>query len=69
MTRTFYNDRIRKTQNHGKPLHKDPCAAFVAGVDLKASADATWGQKSGPRSKWQKARVRTPASLEADLHS
>ena len=47
MTRTFYNERIRKTQSHGKP--KDPCEAHINGVDLKASADAVWVRKSEPR--------------------
>jgi hypothetical protein len=37
MTRHFHHARIRK--------YKDPNAAFIAGVNLKASADATWARK------------------------
>ena len=44
--RTFHHDRIRK--NH-LGIHKDPCAAFNAGVDLKASADETWARKNGSK--------------------
>jgi hypothetical protein len=44
MTRAFHHSRIRK--NRSGITHKDPCAAFVAGVDLKESADATWARKN-----------------------
>jgi hypothetical protein len=44
MTRQFHHSRIRK--NH-LGIHKDPHAAFIAGVDLRASADATWARRNG----------------------
>jgi AAA domain/Helix-turn-helix domain of resolvase len=46
MTRQFHFSRISK--NH-LGIHKDPNAAFNAGVDLKASADATWARKNGSK--------------------
>lgn len=47
MTRQFYNERIRRMQGHGKPIHKDQCEAYNNGVDLRAQIDATWAQKDG----------------------
>jgi hypothetical protein len=46
MTRQFHYSRISK--NH-LGIHKDPCAAFNAGVDLRASADAAHTKKYGPK--------------------
>jgi hypothetical protein len=46
MTRQFHFSRISK--NH-LGIHKDPCAAFNAGVDLRASADAAHTKKYGPK--------------------
>jgi hypothetical protein len=47
MTRQFQHSRIRK--NH-LGIHKDPCAAFNAGVNLRESADVTNAKKYGPKS-------------------
>jgi putative DNA primase/helicase len=39
-----YNQRIRRTQSK----YKDPCEAFVNGVDLKQQADEAHARKYGP---------------------
>ena len=67
MTRTFYNDRIRKTQTTASRSTKIPaqpsCRRHLS------PRRRYLGTKERAASKWQKHRVRTPASLEADLHS
>lgn len=66
MTRPFHYSRTRKN-NLG--IHKDPCAAYVAGVNLREQADATNAKKYGPNAepkkngsdtKQQKAKASQP---------
>jgi hypothetical protein len=49
--------RFHQRMSKNRGLYKDPCEAFNAGVDLKASTDATWARKNGPKINGNDAAV------------